>query len=270
MERRGDLSHNHLVLVVETSTDVVETLKTILAEFDYQVIVARSGPEALEKARRLQPCLILLSPDVPMLSGWDVLALLKGDPVTQMLRVVMMKHVDEPKITSHQADGILLKPFNKEDLGALLPSYVPAPKSLKCLYLNQTLEEPAIDVLQDLGHCLLEAEDLSQGEALSKIWQPDLLLLNGDHQDLLKNLEDISHLDVLSSLPILIITKSAIVEINWLRNQFSNLNLYDCLGLDLDNLDTARAEILLILHQSITEAMRFGLPHFDLGSVDQL
>jgi hypothetical protein len=86
----------------------------------------------------------------------------------------------------------------------------------------------------------------------------------------LKNLEDISHLDVLSSLPILIITKSAIVEINWLRNQFSNLNLYDCLGLDLDNLDTARAEILLILHQSITEAMRFGLPHFDLGSVDQL
>lgn len=270
MERRGDLSHNHLVLIVETSTDVVETLKTILAEFDYQVIVARSGPEALEKARRLQPCLILLSPDVPMLSGWDVLALLKGDPVTQMLRVVMMKHVDEPKITSHQADGILLKPFNKEDLGALLPSYVPAPKSLKCLYLNQTLEEPAIDVLQDLGHCLLEAEDLSQGEALSKIWQPDLLLLNGDHQDLLKNLEDISHLDVLSSLPILIITKSAIVEINWLRNQFSNLNLYDCLGLDLDNLDTARAEILLILHQSITEAMRFGLPHFDLGSVDQL
>ncbi|MBD2188929.1 ATP-binding protein [Pseudanabaena mucicola] len=270
MERRADLSHNHLVLVVETSTDVVETLKTILADFDYQVIVARSGPEALEKARRLQPCLILLSPDVPMLSGWDVLALLKGDPVTQMLRVVMMKHVDEPKITSHQADGILLKPINKEALGSLLPSYVPAPKSLKCLYLNQTLEEPAIDLLQDLGHCLLEAEDLSQGEALSKIWQPDLLLLNGDHQDLLKNLEDISHLDILSSLPILIITKSAIVEINWLRNQFSNLNLYDCLGLDLDNLDTARAEILLILHQSITEAMRFGLPHFDLGSVDQL
>jgi signal transduction histidine kinase/response regulator of citrate/malate metabolism len=261
LEQRIDISHGRLVLIVETSTEAVDWLRNTLAEFNYQVVIARSGTEALEKARRLQPCLILLSPNVPMLSGWDVLALLKGDSVTQHIRVVMMKHADEPKINSHQADGILIKPIKSEELSVFLPNYMVAPKSLKFLYLNQNLEDSVIGLLQDLGHCLLEADDLPQGDALSKIWQPDLVLLNGDNQFLLKYLEDISQLELLSSLPILIITKSAIAEINWLQKRFTNLNLYDCQSLDLDNLDTARAEILLALHQSITNAICYVVPH---------
>ena len=62
------------------------------------------------------------------------------------------------------------------------------------------------------------------------------------------------------SFGIPIITKSAIAEINWLRSQFSNLNLHDCRGLDLDDLDTARAKILFSLHQSIINAMYYVLP----------
>ncbi|GBO55000.1 hypothetical protein APA_3051 [Pseudanabaena sp. lw0831] len=261
LEKRIDISHGRLVLIVETSMEAVDWLRNTLADFNYQVVIARSGTEALEKARRLQPCLILLSPNVPMLSGWDVLALLKGDPITQHIRVVMMKHADEPKINSHQADGILIKPIKSEELSVFLPNYVAAPKSLKFLYLNHNLEDPVIGLLQDLGHCLLEAEDLPQGDALSKIWQPDLVLLNGDNQFLLKYLEDISKLELLSSLPILIITKSEIAEINWLQNRFINLNLHDCLSLDLDNVDIARTEILLALHQSITNAICYVIPH---------
>jgi signal transduction histidine kinase/CheY-like chemotaxis protein len=261
LDRRMDISHGRLVLVVETSTEALDWLRNTLADFNYQVVIARSGTEALEKARRLQPCLILLSPDVPMLSGWDVLALLKGDSVTQHIRVVMMKRADEPKTNLHQADGILLKPIKAAELSAFLPNYVPIPKSLKFLYLNQNLEEGVIELLHDLGHSLLEAEDLSQADVLSKIWQPDLFLLNGDNQVLLKCLEDISELETLSSLPILIITKSAIAEINWLQNRFANLSLHDCLSLDLDNLDTARAEVLLALHQSITNAICYVVPN---------
>jgi signal transduction histidine kinase/CheY-like chemotaxis protein len=260
LEKRIDISHGRLVLVVETSTEALDWLRNILTGFNYQVVIARSGTEALEKARRLQPCLILLSPNVPMLSGWDVLALLKGDQITQHIRVVMMKHADEPKISSHQADGILIKPIKSEELSVFLPNYVVAPKSLKFLYLNQNLEDSVIGFIQDLGHSLLEADDLPQGDTLSKIWQPDLVLLNGDNQFLLKYLEDISQLELLSSLPILIITKSAIAEINWLQKRFANLNLHDCQSLNLDNVDTARAEILLALHQSITNAISYVIP----------
>jgi signal transduction histidine kinase/CheY-like chemotaxis protein len=260
LDKRIDISHGRLVLIVETSTEAVDWLRNTLADFNYQVVIARSGTEALEKARRLQPCLILLSPNVPMLSGWDVLALLKGDSVTQHIRVVMMKHADEPKINSHLADGILIKPIKSEELSLFLPNYEITPKSLKFLYLSQNLEDSVIRLIQDLGHCLLESEDLIQGDVLSKIWQPDLLLLNGDNQFLLKYLEDISQLELLSSLPILIITKSVIAEINWLQKRFANLNLHACQSLDLDNVDTARAEILLALHQSITNAISYVLP----------
>ena len=260
LDKRIDISHGRLVLIVETSTEAVDWLRNTLADFNYQVVIARSGTEALEKARRLQPCLILLSPNVPMLSGWDVLALLKGDSVTQHIRVVMMKHADEPKINSHLADGILIKPIKSEELSAFLPNYVIAPKSLKFLYLSQNLEDSVIRLIQDLGHSLLEAEDLPQGDALSKIWQPDLLLLNGDNQFLLQYLEDISHLELFSSLPILIITKSTIAEINWLQKRFANLNLHACQSLDLDNVNTAKAEILLALHQSITNAISYVVP----------
>lgn len=258
---RIDGARTRLVLIVETSSEEVEVLRKTLADLDYQVVIARSGTEALEKARRLQPCLILLSPNLPMLSGWDVLALLKGDPVTQHIRMVMMKRVDEPRINTHQADGILLKPIKAAELNIFLPHYANIPKSLKFVYLNQNLDDTIIHLLQDLGHCLLEADDLTQCDVLSKIWQPDLFLLDGDNHFLLKHLETISHLEVLANLPILIITRSSVAEIDWLKKRFPSLSLHDCIGLQLEHLDSNRAEILLALHQSITNAVSYVTTH---------
>jgi signal transduction histidine kinase len=252
-----DHNRNRLVLIVETSAETVDWLRNTLADLDYQVVIARTGTEALEKARRLQPCLILLSPHLPMLSGWDVLALLKGDVITQHIRMVMMKRTEDSIINSHHADGILLKPIKSEELNNFLPHHTNVVKSLKFLYLNQNLNDSVITLLQDLGHCLLEVDDFQQCDVLSKIWQPDLFLLDGDNQFLLTHLETISQLETLSSLPILLITRSAVAEIDWLQNRFPKLSLHDCLGLSLDNLDTERAEILLALHQSINNAVCF-------------
>lgn len=258
---RVDGVHTRLVLIVETSSAELEALRKTLADLEYQVVIARSGTEALEKARRLQPCLILLSPDLPMLSGWDVLALLKGDPVTQHIRMVMMKRADEPRINTHQADGILLKPIKAAELNVFLSHYTNIPQSLKFVYLNHNLDDTIINLLQDLGHCLLEADDLSQCDVLSKIWQPDLFLLDGDNPFLLKHLEMISQLDVLANLPILIITRSSVAEIDWLKKRFTGLSLHDCIGLQLEHLDSNRAEILLALHQSITNAVSYLTSH---------
>ena len=255
IDQQQDISPSRLVLVVETSTETVEWLRITLADLEYQVIIARSGTEALEKARRLQPCLILLSPDLPMLSGWDVLTLLKGDSMTQHIRMVIIKRANETIISSHQADGILIKPIQAVELSSFLFNSSIAPKSIKFLYLNQNIEDTVINLLQALGHSFVEADDLSQGDVLSKIWQPDLFLLDGDNKLLLKHLENISQLDMLSNLPILIFTKSLSTEIGWLQNRFTKLSLHDCVGLDLDNLATNRAEILRLLHHSITNAV---------------
>jgi signal transduction histidine kinase/CheY-like chemotaxis protein len=253
--------NSRLVLIVETSTDAVDWLRSTLSNLEYQVVIARSGTEALEKARSLQPCLILLSPDLPMLSGWDVLALLKGDSITQHIRMVMMKRADEPRINSQQADGILIKPIKVEELRAFLPDYLAIPKSLKFMYLNQNINNAVINLIQDLDHCLLEADDLVQCDVLAKIWLPDLFLLDGDNKQLLQHLEEISHLNMLADLPILMVTRSAIAEIGWLQKKFANLSLRNYISLDLANLDTNRAEILLTLHQAINKTVCYVTSH---------
>ncbi|MFN9860286.1 MAG: hypothetical protein ACK556_19700, partial [Pseudanabaena sp.] len=105
---------------------------------------------------------------------------------------VMMKRADEPRINVHQADGILLKPIKAAELHVFLPHSLTITKPLKFLYLNQNLDDTVINLLQDLGHCLLGADDLPQCEVLSKIWQPELFLLDGDRQTLVTYLETIS------------------------------------------------------------------------------
>jgi hypothetical protein len=155
----------------------------------------------------------------------------------------------------------LTKPIKVEDLRVFLPEYISVPKSLKLFYLNQNLDNIVIELLQDLGHCLLEMEDLSQCGVLSKIWHPDLFLIDGDRNSFLEYLEHINKSNNFARLPILIITKSAIAEIDWLRNRFTNLNLYGCLGLDLENIEMARSDSLSTLTQSLTDAMCYVLPH---------
>jgi len=257
-----------LVLIVETSSEVLDWLRTTLADLEYQVVIARSGTEALEKARRLQPCLILLSPDLPMLSGWDVLALLKGDPSTHHIRMVMMKRADEPRINVHQADGILLKPIKAAELHVFLPHSLTITKPLKFLYLNQNLDDTVINLLQDLGHCLLGADDLPQCEVLSKIWQPELFLLDGDRQTLVTYLETISQLEMFVNLPILIISRASVVEIDWLKSRFAELSLHECIGLNLEELETNRSETLLVLHQSIAKAIYYRNSYLQTNTVN--
>jgi hypothetical protein len=99
---------------------------------------------------------------------------------------------------------------------------------------------------------------LEQGDILSKIWQPDLFVLNGDSQLLLSHLESISKLDILEGLPILIVTRSAIAEIAWLQSRFQKLSLWECANINFDDNDGDRAAILLTLYQAISEAVRAG------------
>ncbi|MFM7887713.1 MAG: hypothetical protein ACKPCM_13710, partial [Pseudanabaena sp.] len=152
-------------------------------------------------------------------------------------------------------------PIKAAELHVFLPHSLTIPKPLKLLYLNQNLDDAVINLLQDLGHCLLEADDLPQCEVLSKIWQPDLFLLKGDRQLLLTYLANISQTEILASLPILTMTKASAVEIDWLKNQFAGLNLHKCVEVNLEELDVNRAETLLMLHKSIAQAIGFRSSH---------
>jgi CheY-like chemotaxis protein len=60
------------VLVAEDERDVAELIRHHLTKDGYDAVLARTGPEALERARRKKPDLILLDIMIPEMNGWEV------------------------------------------------------------------------------------------------------------------------------------------------------------------------------------------------------
>jgi CheY-like chemotaxis protein len=77
-----------LVLVVDNSSFVRETVQHSLHRRGYGVICAGTSEDALEKARMHKPEVILLDVMMNKCSGFEILSMLRADPATQGLPVI--------------------------------------------------------------------------------------------------------------------------------------------------------------------------------------
>ncbi len=117
-------SSGRLVLVVEAAPRFIEDLTEHLTRLGYRFAIARLGTEALEKARRLQPRAVFLNPFLPQLSGWDVLTLLKSDPATSQIPVIMMAtRAEREQAFLNRADDFLSLPVQQQVLQQLLARF---------------------------------------------------------------------------------------------------------------------------------------------------
>ncbi len=218
---------NRMVLVVESSLRNLEDLTEQLTELDYRVAIARSGTEALEKARKLQPCAILINPFLPMLSGWDVLTLLKADSATRHIPlVVTATRSEQQKAYEASADGFLQIPISPRSLMSMLERVTTAPetptspapassRTLLCLYLQELRpedysmemanEQSPTPILQANHYRVIEAYDAEQAEMLARVWKPNALILVGAQSRPSMVLNQIMQQTYLASLPIVIL-----------------------------------------------------------------
>jgi two-component system alkaline phosphatase synthesis response regulator PhoP len=118
IERLSDIRQK--ILIVDDELDTLVPLKRTLEAGDYQVIEASNGMEAIEKTRSEQPDLVLLDLMMPGMDGIEVCKVLKEDPTTDDIPVIMLtaKGDIEDKIGGIEtgADDYVTKPF---DLGEL-------------------------------------------------------------------------------------------------------------------------------------------------------
>jgi DNA-binding response OmpR family regulator len=100
-------------LVVEDDAATREVLRFNLVSEGYEVTEAVDGIEALEKARRLRPDLIVLDHMLPELSGLDVCRILRQETNIPML-VVTARDSEVDKVVALRvgADDYLTKPFS--------------------------------------------------------------------------------------------------------------------------------------------------------------
>ena len=96
------------------------TLEDESGEGRYEIIEAADGNEALEVARRERPELVLLDIQMPGLSGLEVCKMLKDDPATSDLMIVMLtakgQQSDRERGFAAGADDYFAKPFSPLEL----------------------------------------------------------------------------------------------------------------------------------------------------------
>lgn len=110
------------VLIVEDHPDTVGMISTAMRQIGFTPLVAADGYEALMKARRYRPDLVLLDLRLPGMDGYEALTHFKRDAVTQSIPIVAISaHVadvpqERKRLIALGASSFLPKPFAIEDL----------------------------------------------------------------------------------------------------------------------------------------------------------
>jgi diguanylate cyclase (GGDEF)-like protein len=89
------MSYPNTILVVDDAADSLETLVGLLGT-EYEVITAKTGAQALERARDSHPTLILLDVLLPDANGFDLLQQIKDMPEHVDTPVLMITQLDQP------------------------------------------------------------------------------------------------------------------------------------------------------------------------------
>jgi CheY-like chemotaxis protein len=110
------------ILLVDDEPDQVEMYRYALEDGGFTVTSANSGADGVTRARELQPDLIVLDVRLPDMTGWDVCAVLKTDPRTEHIPVLILTAAATPSLaqeaTAAGCSGYLLKPCYPTELTA--------------------------------------------------------------------------------------------------------------------------------------------------------
>lgn len=104
------------VLIADDEPDILEILKYNLAGQGYEVITAKDGDEALEKARRTQPDLIILDVMMPRKTGVEVCQILRTQQGFKETLIIFLTAVNDEgtqiKGLETGADDYISKPIS--------------------------------------------------------------------------------------------------------------------------------------------------------------
>ena len=148
------------VLIVDDSADDRRLLTDCLREQGYRVYVAEDGHDGIEKARLVQPDLVMLDVSMPVCDGIAACRLLKTDPRTAALPVIFLTAAAEErarrrylelKQKGHDVNiGDLLSEIqarDERDMNRAVAPLKPAADAYLLDSTNKTIEQVLTEVL---------------------------------------------------------------------------------------------------------------------------
>ncbi len=176
---------DHLILVVADDPQARELMGLSLSQAGYQVAYAADGEEAVAQARRLVPTAMFLDILLPKKNGWQVLADIKGDPLTATIPVIITSVLDNREIGfSFGAAEYLVKPLDRGQLLTAIQALgLPtgeADGSRRVLVVDD--DQMVIDLLtiflEPIGYGVIQAHGGQEGLDLAHAHLPDLIILD--------------------------------------------------------------------------------------------
>ena len=124
--RKGATMGIKRILVVDDSATERHMLKDLLTKAGYEVFSSENGEDAIAKARKLKPDLILMDVVMPGLNGFQATRAISRDPETNAIPVIMCtsKSQETDKIWGLRqgARDYVVKPVDRETLLAKIAS----------------------------------------------------------------------------------------------------------------------------------------------------
>lgn len=109
-----------LILVVDDNETIRKLVRTILGEYNMDVVAVNDGDEALDFLQKRRPDAMLLDLSMPRVDGLEVLRQVRAHASLHDLYVIMLTAVANTtrfeEVHSYHPDGYLEKPFRVNDL----------------------------------------------------------------------------------------------------------------------------------------------------------
>ncbi len=169
------------VLVVDDDPNIRSLLQQELTEAGYTVRLAEDGRKALALIREEIPGLVVLDVMMPEMNGFDVAAVLKNDPATMHIPIIILSIVeDKERGFRLGVDRYLTKPIDTASLFHEIDTLLDQGKSKKKVMVvdeDASTIRTLTDVLQARGYNVVESNgsELVSKAVLSK---PDIIILN--------------------------------------------------------------------------------------------
>jgi signal transduction histidine kinase/CheY-like chemotaxis protein len=182
------------ILVVDDEKHIRDLLKQELSESGYIVREASNGKEAIDEVRKELPDLMILDVMMPEMNGFDVAAVLKNDPMTMDVPILILSIVqDKERGYRLGVDRYLTKPIDTEKLFAEIGSLLEQGKSKRKVMIvdeDTSTVRTLAEVLQARGYSVVEANGT---ELLAKAIEskPDIIILNSvlsEDQEMIKTI----------------------------------------------------------------------------------
>jgi DNA-binding response OmpR family regulator len=205
------------VLVVEDDQEIATLLKVTMEAEGMQVVTAFSGEDALRIARRDLPDFISLDIRLPDLDGLEVLQLLKREPETADIPVVIVSVVaDRARGLALGALDYLNKPLDEQKLLGIIKNTLNKRGVVVVADSDKDVLNTMRTALQNKG---IAVRTTTQGERallLAQELQPSMMVLDLDLVDLsgYQLLDRLKHNKRTAVIPVVVTTSRDEVEVD--------------------------------------------------------